>query len=108
MALISRKLYYFLFFIAIVFFTIKFFTAIVVLKDDPSSFLVFRTIPSFENKLVLNSISEDKHKVIMSDENGIIGQSIYYLITKYLWWIVALFGFFILYLNRTKSKAKTP
>jgi len=107
MALLSRKFIYFLVFITIILLIIKFFTAIVILKDDPSNFLVFYATPSFKNQLLLNSINDNKHIIIMSDENGIVGEGVYYFITKYLWWLLLLFTSFIFYLERKRFKLKT-
>ncbi len=96
----NHKFIYFLVLIGIISLIIKFFTAIVVLKDDPTNFLVFQTIPSFKNELFLNSINENHHMIIMSDENGIIGEDIYYFITHYFWWIIVMFTLFTYYLSR--------
>ena len=72
---------------------IKLFTAIVMLEEGPTIFLVFRYTPSFETILKLKSfysIESNNLYVLMLGENGFIGEGLHYLITKFLWWILPL------------------
>jgi len=97
MALSSRKYIITLLVITIILLIIKFFTMIISLQDDPAKFLVFQVTPSFDNKVLLDSFDNSKHMIILSDENGIVGEGTYNFITRYLWWLTVLFTVFVLY-----------
>ncbi|WP_444930658.1 hypothetical protein ACJJIF_02445 [Microbulbifer sp. SSSA002] len=76
--------------ISILLLLIKLFTTVIILADDPTSFLVLRFEPSLESKILLSSIDTDEYVVLLSDENGFIGQNIYTIVTSYLWWIALI------------------
>ncbi len=66
----------------------KLFSAVVFLGDDPTVFLIYRLSPSLDNTILLSTMEYDKYSIILSDENGFVGESIYYLIVNYLWWAI--------------------
>ncbi|MFV8781420.1 hypothetical protein ACNKU7_03250 [Microbulbifer sp. SA54] len=67
---------------------LKLFTAIIMLPDDPASFLIFRFSPSLENYLS-GFPAGIKYTVLLADENGVIGEPFYQLLVRYLWWLFA-------------------
>jgi len=85
---LGRKRTYFIKAVTLVTFMsvlIKLFTSIIILPDDASTLLVLRFIPSFSNFSVTNDLSGTI--VLILDENELLGQSLYELITHYIWWI---------------------
>ena len=92
MVLQSRKFWLPLLGIEIVLLWVKFFTAIITYSDDPTTSLVVRKIPALTNQLQLTSMGVNDYLIILSDENELIGESLYYFMTSTLWWLVALIG----------------
>ncbi len=107
MAYLSPKIRIFLITISIVFLIIKLFTAVVILKDDPTKFVVFKIVPSLNNELLLSSIENTKHIILFSDENGFIGDEFYYFITNYLWWVVLALTITYVFFSIKKEKLLT-
>ena len=70
---------------------IKFFTAIVISKDDPTTLLVFKLRPSLNNNIFISSLTDNNNFfVLLSDENGFVGDTLYSLCTHYIWWLLPL------------------
>ena len=96
--------------VSLIFITIKLFTAVVHLRDEPTVFLVFRVAPSFTTDLILipvDPFEDERLHVLLLDENGFIGQNIYYLITRYLWWsLPILTGIYFAINLRKKNRPK--
>jgi hypothetical protein len=89
---------------AIVALLIKFFTAVVLLNDDPTNFLVMRMIPSLTTDITLPSLDTEKFIILLSDENGFVGDSIYYLITHYMWWLLPTLVLIYAFLTHNKDR----
>lgn len=100
MALSNHKVFCAFLFFAIILLLIKCFTAIIILKDDPTSFLIFQYSPTIENYFVKETIDENAYSIIASDENGLMGESAYRFITQYLWWIMFLMLPIVFYLEQ--------
>ncbi|MCF6336327.1 MAG: hypothetical protein L3J84_00035 [Gammaproteobacteria bacterium] len=101
----SPKLKYIFSVAAILFVMTKLFTAVIILKDDPSVFLVLKLSPSLDSQLSLSLVDEKKYITLFSDENGFIGESLYYLVAFYLWWLMPVFMvFFIFVFSRKKHE----
>ena len=67
---------------------IKLFTLSVSLPDDATSLLILKFSPSFGNNYIVTSLEAiDNHIILLSDENGFVGEFLYDFITRYLWWI---------------------
>lgn len=88
----SLKVKAFTLIVTIMLVLIKMFTSIIRLSDDPVNFLVIRLYPSFSNETLLNSHDFGEYVILFSDENGLIGDSIYFFITGYLWWLMLIFS----------------
>lgn len=86
----SRKVLILLGLLSVLFVAIKLFSAVVLLKDDPTNFLVLRLTPALENQLILDSIQTQDYRILFSDENGFVGQSVYTIIVTLLWWVLPL------------------
>ncbi|MCP4322392.1 MAG: hypothetical protein GY951_05735 [Psychromonas sp.] len=84
---LKRKIKFIFAIVALLSTLIKLFTSVVALHDDPSVFFVIRIVPSLENYLVANSEELSNYMVLALDENGLIGESFYELLTGYLWWL---------------------
>jgi len=98
------KIKYIFIVMAIFFILTKLLTTVIALKDDPSNFLVLALSPSLESQLFLSEIDEEKYMTLISDENGFIGEKLYYLVTFYLWWLTPVFiSAFYLYSFARKS-----
>jgi len=67
---------------------IKLFTAVIILKDDPTKFFVFSMSPSLKNQIKVSRIENINHLVLFSDENEFVGEGLYFFVTQYLWWLV--------------------
>lgn len=104
MVLQHRSFSYIFSFIVIFFVLLKFFTAEILFADDPTSLLVFRSTPSFDNSITMEpNDSLEGYYLLVSDENGFVGEGLYFLIVQYLWWAMPLLGFvFISYNKLTK------
>ncbi len=102
MALQNLKVNVFLMSVTALLFVIKLFTAVITLNDDPTNFLVFSLTPSFSNDIFMPSINIDQYFILISDENGFVGDSIYYFLTQYLWWIMLTVTFFVVFLSPKK------
>jgi len=101
MAYQNPKIKHMLMMVAIFFIITKLFTAVIILKDDPSNFLVLKLSPSLDSQLSLSLVDEKKYITLFSDENGFIGEKLYYLVTSYLWWLMPVFSvLFILVASR--------
>lgn len=93
--------------ISLLFVMIKLFTAVVRLKGDPTTFLVLRTKPSLRtdfNLMTVTPFEDERFRVLLLDENGFIGQGLYYLVTNYFWWGVPVFVFGCFLLALCKKK----
>jgi hypothetical protein len=64
-------------------------------------------VPSFNNDLVVSSINVNEYIVLMSDENGFVGDNIYYLITRYFWWAIPMLAFCSVVLSLGKSLTRS-
>lgn len=93
--------------LSVVFIVIKLFTAVVILADDPTNYLIFRVVPAMDSQLSLSSIEHMKHLILISDENGFIGDNIYYFITSYLWWTVPILSGLYVYIAMLREKSLT-
>lgn len=89
--------------LAAVLLVIKLFTAIIVLPDDPASFLVFRFSPSLEN-YITGFPEGGQYTVLLADENGVIGEEFYLLLVRYLWWLVAALVLLVLLARRQRNR----
>lgn len=107
MALQNLRARIILILITILLLIIKLFTAVIILSDDPTNFLVFRLSPSFNNDIIASSINTNEYIILMTDENGFIGDGIYYFITQYLWWWVSIPALFLSILNFGKLLTKS-
>lgn len=95
MALTNLKLPLALLVITVLLLLLKLFTAIIMLPDDPASFLIFRFSPSLEN--YLSGFPEGvQYTVLLADENGVIGEPFYQLVVRYLWWLFATVALVVL------------
>jgi len=100
----NPKIKYMLTIVAIFFIITKLFTAVILLIDDPTNFLVLKTSPSLDSQLSLSLVDEKKYIILFSDENGFIGKKLYYLVISYLWWIMPMFTmFFIFFVSPRKN-----
>lgn len=99
----SPKLKYILITISVVFILVKLFTAVIILKDDPTNFMVLKLYPSLENEFRLFSVDEINAIILLSDENGIAGENFYFLIAAYLWWIMPIVTIFLVIFSRSKT-----
>jgi len=98
------KIKYIFIVMAIFFILTKLLTTVITLKDDPSNFLVLELSPSLDSQLFLSEVNEKKYITLISDENGFIGEKLYYLVTFYLWWLIpVLISAFYLYSFAKKS-----
>jgi len=52
---------------------------------------VSKLSPSLDSQLFLSEVDEKKYITLISDENGFIGEKLYYLVTSYLWWLAPVF-----------------
>lgn len=69
--------------------SIKLCTYVVILPDDPTTILYLRSTPSITNKIFIQEGQKLPSDIILiADENGFIGQSLYYLIVNFLWILV--------------------
>ncbi len=97
----NPKIKYMLITVAIFFIITKLFTAVILLINDPTNFLVLKTSPSLDSQLSLSLVDEKKYVILFSDENGFIGEKFYYLVISYLWWMMPIFTvFFIFFVSR--------
>lgn len=104
MVYLNPKIKYVFIIMAIFFIIIKLFTAVIILKDDPSNFLVLKISPSLDSQLSLSLVDKENYIILFSDENGFLGENLYYLVTSYLWWLMPVFTvFFIFVTSRKKS-----
>lgn len=87
---------------AAVLLVVKLFTAIIVLPDDPASFLVFRFSPSLEN-YITGFPEGGQYTVLLADENGVIGEEFYLLLVRYMWWPVAALAVFVFIVRRWRN-----
>lgn len=93
MALRNHKSVCFFYFFVFLFLLIKLFTAEVLFFDDPTSIFVLRLFPSLNNNITMLPHSDmSGYFILFSDENGFIGDGVYYFIVKYLWWGFPLIG----------------
>ncbi len=103
MAYQNPNIKYIFILMAIFFIIIKLFTAVIILKDDPSNFLVLKISPSLNSQLSLSLVDEEKYITLFSDENGFIGEKLYYLITFYLWWLMPVFIVIFIFFTSLKK-----
>lgn len=97
MALQNHKLFFFiLIFIGLILSLLKLCTGVVTYEDDPTSFFVIKKLPSLASHVVLTGgQSLDDFTIILVDENGLIGEDIYYfLVTHFIWIYFIMSTFF--------------
>jgi len=99
----NPKIKYMLIMVAIFFIITKLFTAVIILKDDPSNFLVLKLSPSLDSQLSLSLVDEKKYIILFSDENGFVGEKLYYLVTSYLWWLIPVFAVLFIVVTSRKN-----
>lgn len=90
---------------ACLFTLIKLFTAIATFHDDPSTFFVVRHIPRLTNFIFVTEQTLYDYYIVAVDENGLIGDTLYFLLTDYLWWIAIVLLVINLLFNRGRVKA---
>lgn len=76
---------------------VKFFTAEIILSDDPTTIFVVKLFPSFDNQITMTPPVDfdgylNGYLVLFSDENGFVGEGVYHFLVKYLWWCFPLIG----------------
>ena len=76
--------------ISLVLVAIKLFTVEIWFKDDPSTMLAIRFSPSFKSLITVDDVDRRNYHTLFIDENGFVGESLYHLITQYLWWMLPL------------------
>ncbi len=86
----NRKIIILFGLLSVLFIAVKLFSAVILLKDDPTNFLILRSTPALDNQLVLDSIRNQNYLVLLSDENGFVGQSFYSFLVTILWWLFPL------------------
>ncbi len=92
--------------ITLVLLVIKLFTTTIAFTDDPTSLLVIEYTPSFTNSFIVESITNaSNYKILFSDENGLWGENIYFLIVDYIWWCFPLLSA-TFYFSRNHSKQR--
>jgi len=75
---------------------IKLYTTEVMFNDDPTIMVIIKDKPSLENRRIITWDSSIKEAIVLiSDENGYIGQSVYVAIVSWAWIVLPLFTFFI-------------
>ncbi|MDG9666272.1 hypothetical protein ONV78_00910 [Hahella sp. CR1] len=89
--------------IAVFLAVIKVFTAVIFLADDPSVFLVVG-FPLFSNELLIQPEQLNRYYVLLADENGFVGEHIYYLIVNYAWWLTMLSALALRWYTKSKSQ----
>lgn len=89
----SRKKNYSFILFVFLFVAIKLFTTEVSFSDDPTNILALRSLPSLNNSITLTShLKIESYYVLLSDENGFLGQGLYQYTTKYFWWLIPVIG----------------
>ncbi|RKZ40234.1 MAG: hypothetical protein DRQ49_09005 [Gammaproteobacteria bacterium] len=75
---------------------IKLYTTEVMFNDDPTIMLIIKDKPSLENRRIITWDSSIKEAIVLIyDENGYIGQSVYVAIVSWVWIVLPLFTLFI-------------
>ncbi len=75
---------------------IKLYTTEVMFNDDPTIMVIIKDKPSLENRRIITWDSSIKEAIVLiSDENGYIGQSVYVAIVSWAWIVLPLFTFFM-------------
>jgi len=73
--------------VGILLLVLKLSTGIVTYMDEPTTFFVIKKVPSFINEYYLsNTESLNDFIVLLFDENGLIGESVYHFFVEYLVW----------------------
>ncbi|MDO6469264.1 hypothetical protein Q4498_14205 [Neptunomonas phycophila] len=93
--------------IAIAVFVFKLFSVVLKFPDDPTSILALRVSPSLNNETLLHDyLDVSNYVIVISDENGFIGKSLYGFTVDYLAYALVLFSAFLwlLYVGKKKRK----
>ncbi|WP_444905891.1 hypothetical protein ACJJIR_14590 [Microbulbifer sp. SSSA008] len=99
---LNHKIFIMLFCVLI---AVKLFTAEVSLADDPIVAFSIKKGASFDNKITENSHEDiSKYIVLFTDENGFLGEKIYFILVDFLWWLIPVLYFVVVLGARYKSR----
>nr|WP_086940430.1 hypothetical protein [Thaumasiovibrio occultus] len=80
----------------------KLFTAVLTFSDDPTSILVSSTTPLASNTL-RDPIDENAYSWLLFDENGFIGDGLYFLVVD---WAYVIIGVLVLFFGYSVVKRR--